>query len=615
MCGLAGVVGDREVASRLPSAVEALRHRGPDDEGVWAADGVGLAATRLSVIDLEHGHQPMTDAAGTSAVVFNGEIVNASALRAELETAGRVLRTRCDTEVVLHAYLHWGDDFVARLHGMFSLALWDGERRRLVLAVDRFGIKPLYWSRRGNRLAFASEPAALCALVPDLSRGADVAALSTILEIGFCLPPSTPWADVHQLAPGHRLAWQDGALQHARWWELSTPSDATAIVSRREAARALRAELGKTVAAWRTSDVPVGSLLSGGLDSSSVARLLRDQTEPPLHTFTIGFTNPSYDETRHAERVARALGARHHRVMFDDRSFDSLPEVVRHLGTPQCAATAVPIHHLYRACREAGIKVVMTGEGADELFGGYHWFTGDEWARRILQGPRALRRIARLGPMSAGARRVLTSDPRDVVDRYVEWIRVGSPTVVSKLLGRASDPAPDLFRDALGRRLDGRAPVDQFTFLELTGRLPAFINLTVDRMSMAHGVEARPPFLDHQLWTHVTSLPTRLRPGKALLRDAMAGSLPRPTLRRAKRGLATPHAAWWRQASLPEWAEDVLTPQAFARVGLIDGEHFAALRCEHVAGTDRSGLLTGVLTTQLWATDREAGLCGCGPDC
>ncbi len=600
----------------MPTAVEALRHRGPDDEGVWAADGVGLAATRLSVIDLEHGQQPMTDAAGTSAVVFNGEIVNASALRAELEAAGRVLRTRCDTEVVLHAYLHWGDDFVTRLHGMFSLALWDGERRRLVLAVDRFGIKPLFWTRRGNRLAFASEPAALLALVPDLSHGTDVAALSTLLEIGFCLPPSTPWAGVRQLAPGHRLVWQDGALEHARWWELSPPPDGTPTVSRREAARALRDELWKTVAAWRTSDVPVGSLLSGGLDSSTVARLLTDQTEHPLHTFTIGFTNPRYDETQHADRVARALGTRHHRVTFDDRSFDSLPEVVRHLGTPQCAATAVPIYHLYRTCREAGIKVVMTGEGADELFGGYHWFTGDGLARGLLRAPRALRRVARLGPMSAAARRVLTADPGDAVDRYVEWIRVGSPAVVSRLLGRTSDPVPDLFRDALGRRLDGRAPVDQFTLLELTGRLPAFINLTVDRMSMAHGVEARPPFLDHRLWTHVTSLPTRLRPGKALLRDAMTGSLPRPTLHRAKRGLATPHATWWRQGSLPEWAEDVLTPRAFAGVGLIDGERFAALRREHVAGTDRSGLLTGVLTTQLWAAaGGEAGLCGCGPDC
>ena len=377
--------------------------------------------------------------------------------------------------------------------------------------------------------------------------------------------------------------------------------------------------LREAVDAWRLSDVPVGSLLSGGVDSASLAALLTDIIGGQIHTFTIGFSATSHDESALARDTARFLGSHHHVLTFSAADFDHLPHVVRHLEEPQCSATSVPIYLLYQACREAGFKVILTGEGADELLGGYHWFEGDRRVRRLLHLPRPIRAILARAPIpaSAAARRVIAHGTFDPVQRYMLWQQVGSPAQLAALF--RTPPPPLLtasvrrqespFRSASGGLRTGPGgeahPLDQFLFLESQTRMIDFINFEVDRMSMASSVEARPPFLDHHLWEFCAALPPdcKLSPNgnKRLLRLGMKDRLPASILRQPKRGLATPHADWWRADRLPAWAEDCLHPSALAETGYFNTKEVARLRDLHRSGrADTSRLLTGVLTTQLW---------------
>lgn len=367
--------------------------------------------------------------------------------------------------------------------------------------------------------------------------------------------------------------------------------------------------LKDTVDAWRLSDVPVGALLSGGIDSASLAALLTDLSGSPIHTFTIGFEARSHDEAGPARETARALGSHHHELTFTLRDFDLLPDVVRHLEEPQCSATSVPLYLLYRACHRAGFKVIMTGEGADELLGGYPWFDGDRRVRGLLGLPRPLRALLARAPMPASpaARRVLTRGTRDPLQRYVLWHQVATPEQLAALLtfSRPEIPLTDWWYSLYAPHVRGRHPLDQFLFLEARTRLVDFINFEVDRMSMAHSVEARPPFLDHHLWECAAKLPPDLklnsRGNKVLLRLAMRGRLPPDVLHRPKRGLAAPHATWWRAGKLPAWAEEYLHPAALTETGYFHPGEVARLRALHRSGrADTSRVLMGVLTTQIW---------------
>ena len=604
MCGIAGLLAPALTQSELQRIADLLAHRGPDDAGTFAGDGVGLAARRLSIIDLEGGHQPLSNEDGTLWLAYNGEVYNAPGLRAELEAAGHRFGTRTDTETIVHAYEEWGADAVARLRGMFAFALWDAPRRRLLLARDRFGIKPLYYARHDGRFAFASEIRPLFAALPTLPRRAHLDALHRLFELGFIPSPLTAFDGVCKVPAAHILLVENGRITLRRYWQLTCPPDGQhRRVDVREAAAEFVERLREAVAAWRLSDVPVGSLLSGGVDSASLAALLTE-VGGPIHTFTIGFTAPSHDESAWAREAARALRSHHHEVTFSPADFDHLPRAVRHLEEPQCSATSVPVYLLYRACHEAGFKVILTGEGADELLGGYHWYDGDRRARAFLRLPRPMRGLMARAPirMSAAARRVLAHGTRDPIERYGLWQQVGDPAQLRRLLRFTPSHAPVLESDA---QLHTLHPLDQFLVLESRTRLIDFINFEVDRMSMASSVEARPPFLDHALWEFCAALPPecKLSPNgnKLLLRLGMTGRLPRAVLRQPKRGLATPHAEWWRSARLPAWAEDRLLPGALKAGDYFDPAEVARLRDAHRAGRfDASRLLMGVLTTQLW---------------
>jgi len=617
MCGIVGLISPELARADLERVNNLLAHRGPDDAGLYVGEGVGLAARRLSIIDVEGGHQPLCNEDGSVWLIHNGEICNAPALCAELESAGHVFQTRTDTETIVHAYERWGDECVTRLRGMFAFALWDAHRRRLLLARDRFGIKPLYYAQSGNRFAFASEVRPILEALPDLPRRANRGALWQLFEVGFIPSPLTAFDGVFKLPAAHTLTYDSGQIDIRPYWHLVYPPDGQHTqVDPQTAAEQFAFHLREAVDAWRLSDVPVGSLLSGGVDSASLAALLAEISGGQIHTFTIGFTAASHDESALAREAARAIGSHHHELTFSSAGFDYLPHVVHHLEQPQCSATSVPIYLLYKACHEAGFKVIMTGEGADELLGGYHWFDGDRRMRPLLHLPRPIRAaLARLPvPASAAAHRVLENGTADHVQRYWLWQQVADPDQLTALL---NSPSPDghpersgvllaaQSKDRQGGGAEGGVhPLDQFLFLESQTRMIDFINFEVDRMSMANSVEARPPFLDHELWEFCAGLPPdcKLSPNgnKLLLRLGMRGLLPSSVLNQPKRGLASPHAEWFR-GDLPAWAENALHPTALAETGYFNPVEVVRLCDVHRSGrADASRLLMGVLTTQLW---------------
>ncbi|MBI3177941.1 MAG: asparagine synthase (glutamine-hydrolyzing) [Chloroflexi bacterium] len=612
MCGIVGLAAPDASADTLGPLNDLLAHRGPDDSGVYGGEGLALAARRLSIIDLEAGHQPLSNEDGTVWLVYNGEVYNAPALRAQLEAAGHRFATHTDTETIVHAYEQWGRAAVARLRGMFAFALWDAPRRRLLLARDRFGVKPLYYAQSGNRFAFASEVRPVLSALPRLSRCASLPALHHLFSLGFIPSPLTAFDGVFKLPAAHTLVLENGQLTLERYWQLRYPPDGRRRrIGLDEASEQFVAALRDAVAAWRLSDVPVGSLLSGGVDSASLAALLAEITGGQIHTFTIGFTAASHDESALAREAARAIGSHHHELTFSAADFELLPHVIRRLEEPQCSATSVPIFLLYRACREAGFKVIMTGEGADELLGGYHWFDGDRRVRPLLRLPQFIRGILARAPVTASdaARRVLARGGADPVARYALWQQVAGLTELAALF-HSSTPLPLLAHFQRGKGLGdgGWHPLDQFLYLESQTRMIDFINFEVDRMSMANSVEARPPFLDHHLWELCAALPPdcKLSPNgnKLLLRLGMKGKLPPAVLGQPKRGLAAPHAAWLRAERLPPWAEEALHPSALAQTGYFQPAEVSRLRAAHQsARADHSRLLMGILTTQLWHSE------------
>ncbi len=610
MCGISGIVrlgaGPPVRTAWLDDMTDALVHRGPDDRGVWAEPACGLGARRLSIVDLDGGHQPVISHDGAVVVVQNGEIYNYPDLRRTLASQGCQFGTRCDTEVILHAYRTWGASAAEHLHGMFALALWDARTQCAWLARDRFGIKPLFYTLHDGCLLFASEIKALLAY-RGLPRQLNHVALTDLLSVGFVPGPQTIFAGIYKLPPAHSMHIDAGAgtwSLHAYWQVPSgpgTPTPRTTV----EAVAWLRNQLTAAVARHLQSDVPVGALLSGGLDSTGLVALLRQLHPEAVHTFSIGFDvpgAPEYDEQTHATLGARHLATQHHPLTFTLADFDHLPRAVWHLEQPLASATFLPLYRLYEACHAAGLKVILTGEGADELFAGYGWYRGDRLVRALQALPQGGRRLLARLPMSDGARRALTVDG-GAAARFVAWQSIGDL------------PPADLLMDAarghdLGTLWEppaqGASALWQLQVTETHSRLPDFINAEVDAMSMAHSVEARVPYLDHTLWESVMTWPDEWRarwgqPEKWLLRRVYAPLLPPAIVQRRKQGLASPHALWWRQTRLPDWAEEALRPQTLAATGWFRPDGVLACRQAHQSGrTNLAPYLTAILTTQLW---------------
>ncbi len=608
MCGICGLVSAGGADRRRLEAMSAtLVHRGPDSSGLHLDGPVGLAARRLSIIDLETGDQPIANEDGSVVVVQNGELYNYRELRAKLEQRGHRFATSGDTEVLAHLYEEHGTGFAERLRGMFAVAVWDAPRRRLVLARDRFGIKPLLYRVTRDGLEFASELRAL-------PRGEiDLDALEAFLAFNSIPGPLSIFREVRKLMPGHVLVWEDGSVTIERY---ARPAPVVAAAVRKEPvgvlAEELRQRLRDSVRAHLVSDVPVGVLLSGGVDSSLLAALAAEETAGPLRTFSIGFEEDSFDERADARLVAERYGTRHRELVLRPDAALLLPALAEAFDEPFADSSALPT---YLVCRLAArdVKVVLSGEGGDELFGGYYTYVADRLAPRVgglarLAGPlvRRLPSSSAKASFDLKAKRFVRAAHLPPLERHHAWKEIFSAAERAALLVPEAQTAYDPVDPLRARYAEtaGAEPLARLQDVDLGTYLVDDLLTKTDRASMAHSLEVRVPFLDTVVSNLALALPPRHRvrglSKKVLLRRAAAPLLPRAIVHGKKRGFSIPAAAWLR-GELEPFARETLAPEVLRRQGFFRPEVVARLLDDHVAGReDRSRQLWGLLAFTLW---------------
>ena len=566
MCGIVGVLDTRPDAEVDRSVVErmlgSIVHRGPDDAGIHASGPLGFGTRRLKIIDLEGGHQPMSNEDGSAWVAFNGEIYNHAARRRELSRNGHEFRTRCDTEVIVHEWEEHGEQCVDWLDGQFGFAVWDAPSRTLMLARDRLGIKPLYYSWDGSRLVFGSEIKGILAsgLVP---REVDLQSLYQYIGYEFVPAPATMFADIYKLPAGHRLIVRDGQLDIQPYWDVRfAPED----LSEDECVRTIRQLLGEAVEQRLMSDVPLGVFLSGGLDSTAVLAFAREATTQPLPTFTIGYADKTFSEWDYARRAAKHYGTVHHEIVIDPITPEAIEHAVWHLDEPMTDLSSLPFHVLSRNARKH-VTVCLSGEGGDEVFVGYDRFIASKLDRLVYGRVPGFARRHLIEPMvewlpdepqKKGAVNLLkrfvegASLPRD--GGHMRWQYFSSTTQDRRLFTDtflsqiAGDPFEPIRRHAAASGHVDRLSTECYIDLRLT--MPDSVLMKVDKMSMATSLEVRVPFLDHRLIEFAARIPSDTRfPGirtKAIYRKAMAGLLPPFILERGKQGYSLPLKTWLR---------------------------------------------------------------------
>ena len=588
-----------------------LFHRGPDSDGLFHDDGVALAARRLSIIDLEHGDQPIANEDGAVTVVQNGEIYNYRELREELERLGHRFATHCDTEVLVHLYEEYGDGFLERLRGMFAIALWDAREQRLLLARDRFGIKPLYYRVADGALSFASELKAMLEL-PGFSREIDPKAVAAYLAFNSIPAPLTIFAEARKLPPGTTLAWRRGEVSRHRY---ARPRPVSAERARRgpadELADELRETLRDSVRAHLVADVPVGVLLSGGVDSAGLAALAAGEQGPGVRTFSVGFEESSFDELDRARLVAERYGTDHHEIVLRPDAVELLPKLAEAFDEPFGDSSALPTY-LVSELAASHVKVALSGEGGDELFGGYYTYVAD------LLAPR----LGRLAPLAAPlvealpssdskasfdykAKRFVRAAGLPPLERHHAWKEIFSARGRASLLGERApgwDPV-DLYRERYAETTAAE-PLARLQDVDLGIYLVDDLLVKTDRSSMTHSLELRVPFLDNEVAAFALGLATPLKvrglAKKRLLRRALAPLLPREILHGRKQGFSIPVAAWLR-GPLQGFARELLSPATLSRQGCFDPATVTALLDSHCAGReDLSRQLWGLMAFTLW---------------
>ncbi len=622
MCGITGVVYTDLTRSVDPEqfrrATHTLVHRGPDAEGYFFAPGVALGHRRLSIIDLSTGDQPIYNEDGTKAVIFNGEIYNFRELRSELESLGHRFRTTSDTEAIVHAWEQYGDACVTRLRGMFALALWDLTHRRLLLARDRIGKKPLYYLYDPERLLFASELKALVAH-PDVTRELDLEALDDYLAFGCIPPPRTAYRSIAKLPPGHYLVWQNGQIRLAEYWDLVFPEGPPRTEA--DYLEQFDSLLTEAVRLRMISDVPLGAFLSGGVDSSAVVASMAAQSPRPVATTTIAFNERAFSEATHARLVARTLATDHREVVVVPKAIEVLPKLVWHLDEPFADSSALPTYYVASAARER-VTVALSGDGGDELFAGYEWRYGlsliEHRIRRCL--PLWLR-SALLSPLSA------VWPKGDRLPRFLRWkfllrnlslqperayfydMSLFTPEEKARLL------TPDLRRqlihhdsfelyDHYFRKVRTLPHLNQILYVDTKTYLPNDILVKVDRMTMASSLEVRSPLLDHKIIEFAASLPPSLKyhrtTSKYLLKRHLQRRLPSSLVHRRKMGFSIPLAQWLRDDLRDSSADLLFSSRAIAR-GYFELNQLRHLWDQHQRGQrDHSHRLWALMVLELW---------------
>ena len=614
MCGVCGVYhyGEGEPADEtvVREMTASILHRGPDDEGFHFDGAVGLGVRRLSIIDIEGGAQPMADEVATTWVVHNGEIYNFLALRRELESYGHAFRSRSDTETVVHAYNQWGLDGLARLNGMFGLAIWNSRERELVVARDVFGVKPMYYWDDGKTLVFGSEIRALLCH-PLVTRSIDTTALYEFFGLGYVPSPRTAFAGIHKLLPGHALVRSPAGGEVRRFYTRLPEPRAAGPES--DIVEELRDAIFRAVRRQMVADVPVGAMLSGGIDSATVAAIMTEVTDGPIETFTVGFGGGfAQNELVPARETARRLGTRHHEVVISPRDFaDFLPRSIWHLEEPIATTSTLPF---YKVCELARphVKVVLTGQGADEPFAGYPRYLGERYGGLYRALPEFLRTglvaplVERLPRNEQLKRAVRSLGTRDPLERMKRIYSIIDEPLKEQLFGNGAVPSPREF-EAIAQWQGDVSHLDalsQMLYIDARTYLPDNLLVYTDKMSMAVSLEARVPFLDLELMELAESISSdlkikRLRQ-KRILKRAMERWVPANMINRKKIPFATPVDEWLRHDLEAEVRERLLAPGSACSTHL-DADSVRMMLDEHRSGRqDHKRALFSLLTFELW---------------
>ena len=623
MCGIAGIVStdglDGDANARAVMMRDVIAHRGPDESGLHVDNWAALAHRRLSIVDLKSGQQPLSNEDGSVWVIFNGEIYNHAAIREDLEQRGHQYRTKSDTETIVHAYEQWGDACVDRFRGMFAFAIWDAPKRRLLLVRDRLGVKPLYWARVGRSLLFGSEIKSLLAsdlIEPQANEGA----LPELLGTRYLSGSSTMFRDIYKLLPGHVLVFQNGGVRTRQYWDV--PVGARALPSdQRDIPERFRALLEESVRLRLMSDVPLGVFLSGGLDSSAIAALMARMSNRPVKTFSVAFEDRAYNELDYARQTARAINADAHEIVIDDLDFfGALPKLVWHEDEPIAHPSSVPLYFVSELARR-NVTVVLTGEGSDELLGGYgkypriawNWRAGTIYERLL---PPSIRRAVSSGlvsriPGRAGrfARRSFLGMDRTAeamcfdnfgAIRLNDQRRLLSPSQMAAAERSQAYGASVAYFDYP----NGRSTLlDRMLYADIKTYLVELL-MKQDQMSMAASIESRVPFLDHKLVEFAAGLPDEWKlsgwVGKRVLREAMKGIVPDSILTRPKMGFPVPFSGWTRGG----WsgvARDVLLDRRTRERGILNVAAVDQLLREHVEHRiDAGDRIWSLMNLELW---------------
>jgi asparagine synthase (glutamine-hydrolysing) len=615
LCGIAGFTHRNRAVDpdRIHKATLSLVHRGPDQQDVYRSAHIDLGAVRLKIIDLEGGDQPMVAEDGDIVVVFNGEIYNHLELRRELEARGHRFRSRCDTEVVLHAFREWDTDCFSRLRGMFAVALWRESQKRLVLCRDRLGIKPLYYYRHGSEIIFGSELKAILEH-PEVERRLDLAGLNHYLSLNYVPCPHTLIEGIRKLPPGHWLEWQDGRLRWDAYWRLRfRPQPRRTLESATEELDFL---LREAVREHLISDVPLGVWASGGLDSSTILYYAASASPSRLKTFSISFEGRSFDESRYFRQVAAHFGAEHHEADLNPGLdlASAIEELAYYSDEPSADAGALPVWYLSRLSREH-VTVALSGEGADELFGGYVTYRADRLARLACLLPPQARRFALQGlrywPVSDEkvsleykVKRFLEGSLLPPDEAHCHWNGAFSRQEKRALYLAAECNGLDALFEELPPDAAEVGFVNRYLWFDQYYYLPDDILYKCDRMSMAHSLEVRPPFLDHRIVEFAASLPEDLkirgRQQKYILRELMKHKLPAAVLQRKKEGFDIPAHEWLRGVLKPLLL-DTLSPDAVRRAQVFNLDAVQAALHNHLQRRANLGFhLWGLLILFLW---------------
>ena len=622
MCGIAGFVSQESFASNRADAVVVLdrmcrriAHRGPDDQGMFVEGTAALGMRRLSIIDLAGGHQPLSGCTDAATIVFNGEIYNYRELQRELESQGHRFQTHCDTETIVHAYEQYGEKCVDYLRGMFAFAIWDARRRELFIARDRAGKKPLYYTvTSSGTMIFGSELKALREH-PEFRGEISIEAIDAYLTFGYVPDPLTIFRDVHKLPPGHHLKFSAGRVLVEQYWDFPyIEPQAEPARSEEDCLEELLALLDEAVRVRLVSDVPLGAFLSGGVDSSTVVGLMARHSDQPVKTFSIGFHEDSYNELKYARVAAKHFGTDHHEFVVTPDICEIVDELVWHFDEPFADSSAIPTYMVSKLAREH-VKVVLSGDGGDEVFGGYTRYALDRRRSGFARLPHVLRYglmqpLSRRLPHRAWGRNYLHHISSEPLDRYVEdisiYTKLNKPLLYTDGFRRqlGESEAASSFLELAGSARSGD-PLDALLYLDSKTYLPGDILTKVDRMSMAVSLEARVPLLDHKLIEFVgTRIPASMKmkglETKHIFKRAVGDLVPAEILDRPKQGFGVPIEQWINK-QLRDRVRETLTEARTTERGYIEKHYVNVLLDEHECGRrDHARELWSLFMLELW---------------